>query len=299
MNLNQLKLFIAVAETGSFSRAADIMRLTQSTVSQHIASMEHEAGCPLLDRTGKGAVPTAGGRLFLQHARRVIAEQEALLQAMAGFHGLQNTELLVGASNIPANYLIPELLPRLAEKHPGISLNMHTGDSREMLDRLLAAEIELAVIGSRFTDKGANFSPLATDRLFLVTAAGHPWRNRGSLPLEELASEPIILRENGSGSGETLQRALISAGFSPDRLKVAARLGSNEAVRQAVSAGYGCAFLSSLSIRRELESGELCKIEVEGLTVERHFWLATLKNRAISPAAKVFCDMLNHASRGS
>jgi len=141
MNLHHLKLFVAIAETGSFSQAAERMSLTQSTISQHLAHLEQEIDTRLLDRTSKGAVLTAAGKLFLKHARRVLGEQENLLQAMAGFRGLKQADLAIGASNIPANYLIPELLKSLSENHPGITLNMRTGDSWEILNSLLAAEI--------------------------------------------------------------------------------------------------------------------------------------------------------------
>ena len=297
MNLRQLKLFVALAETGSFSQAAERMSLTQSTVSQHVAGMEREVEIRLIDRTGKGEVLTAAGYLFLKHARRVLAEQDSLLQAMAGFQGLQQARLLIGASNIPANYLIPRILERLVDMHPGIILNMLAGDSREMLDSLTSFEIELAVIGSHRTLKGVDFTSLASEQLLLVVGKTHPWHGRGKIALDELASAAIVLRETGSGSGEALHGALQAAGFDPARLKVAARLGSNEAVRQTVSSGFGCAFLSPLSIRRELAAGDLWKIDVQGLAVQRQLWLATLKSRTLSPAAEVFCALLHEAAK--
>ena len=297
MNLRQLKLFVALAETGSFSQAAERMSLTQSTVSQHVAGMEREVEIRLIDRTGKGAVLTAAGSLFLTHARRVLAEQENLLQAMTSFQGLQQAQLLIGASNIPANYLVPRILKRLEDIHPGIILNMLAGDSREMLDSLTSFEIELAVIGSRRTVKDVDFISLASEQLLLVVGKAHPWHGREQIALDELASAPIVLRETGSGSGEALHRALQASGFDPARLRVAAHLGSNEAVRQTVSSGFGCAFLSPLSIRRELAAGDLWKIDVEGLAVQRELWLATLKSRTLSPAAEVFCTLLHEATK--
>ena len=292
MNLHHLKLFVAIAETGSFSRAAEKMSLTQSTISQHLAHLEQEVDARLLDRTSKGAVLTAAGKLFLRHARRVLGEQDTLLQAMAGFRGLHQAELLIGASNIPANYVIPGFLRPLAQQHPGITLNMRTGDSKEILDLLLAAEIELGVIGSRYSEKGVRFLPLLKDHLHLVVEHTHYWARHETVALDELPQEPILLRETGSGSGDALQKALQTAGLSSDTLKVAGRLGSNEAIRQAVSIGAGCAFLSGLSIQRELESGEFHIVPVTGLTVERQLWLATLRDRALSPAAEAFCELL-------
>ncbi len=124
MTLRQLELFVAIAETGSFSRGAYKVFLTQSTVSQHVADLEAEIGAQLFDRLGRGVTLTAGGELFLRHARRILAERDALRQSMAAFQGLEQAQLTIGASNIPANYLVPPLLSILHAEHPGISLTM-------------------------------------------------------------------------------------------------------------------------------------------------------------------------------
>jgi len=292
MKLRQLELFVAIVETGSFTRGAEAASLTQSTVSQHIAALESEVGLRLLDRTGQGVQPTPAGKLYLRHARRVLAERDALIQALAGYHGLQQVSLTIGASNIPANYLVPALLPRLAAEHPGIELTMQTGDSREMLERLLADEVELAVVGSRGSERGLDYLPLASDLLVLAVSPGHPWSGSRAITLEQLAISPLIVREEGSGSGQALQQALNQAGCAPERLQIAVRLGSNEAVRQALLGGFGAAFLSKISIRQELLRGELVRVPVEGLTVERQFWLVARSRRTPSSAARVFGELL-------
>ena len=299
MNLRQLELFVAVVETGSFSRGAEAALLTQSTVSQHIATLESEVELQLLDRTGQGVVLTHAGELFLQHARQVLAECDTLRQAMAGFRGLQQTSLTVGASNVPANYLIPAILPRLAVEHPGIALTVQTGDSREMLEDLLADAVELAVVGNRSDDKGIDFLPLTGDLLVLAVNTQHPWSRCKSIALDDLERSPLIVRESGSGSGHALQQALQQAGFDPDRLQVAVRLGSNEAVRQAVLGGFGAAFLSEISIQQELKREELVKVPVIGLTVKRQFWLVTRNRRTASPAALVFATLMQESFAGA
>ncbi len=299
MNLRQLELFVAVVEAGSFSRGAEAALLTQSTVSQHIATLESEVELQLLDRTGQGVMLTHAGELFLQHARQVLAECDTLRQAMAGFRGLQQTSLTVGASNVPANYLIPAILPRLAVEHPGIALTVQTGDSREMLDNLLADAVELAVVGSRSDDKGINFLPLTSDLLVLAVNTQHPWSRCKAIALDDLERNPLIVRESGSGSGQALQQALQQAGFDPDRLQVAVRLGSNEAVRQAVLSGFGAAFLSEISIQQELKREELVKVPVIGFTVKRQFWLVTRNRRTASPAALAFAAFMQESFAGT
>ncbi len=297
MNLRQIEIFQAVVEAGSFSRGAEATLLTQSTVSQHMAALEDDVGLRLLDRTGRGAVLTEGGKLFLRHARLVMAELSALRQAMTAFRGLADAPLLVAASNIPADYLIPGMLTALAARHPGIALSVVSGDSRGALDRLLGGEVELAIIGSRFAADGVDFAPLASDQLVLVVGAQHPWRGRSSVQLEELAQVDSIARESGSGSGRALQEALRGAGFDPARLRVTVRLGSNEAVKQAVAGGFGVAFLSELSVKRERERGDLHTVEIANFQVQRRFWLCRRQGRSLSPAAAAFAALLQERVR--
>lgn len=292
MNLRQLELFVAVAESKSFSRGAELIHLTQSTVSQHIAALEDEVGARLFDRTTQGALLTPAGKVFLRHARRVLSEQEQLLEEMAAFHGQTRGQLRIGASNIPANYLVPSLLPKLAEQHPGISVHMQSGTSREMLNKLLEGEVELSISGSRPESDKLECKKLTDDVLVLIVAPSHPWCQRQEIALEELPTQPLIVRERGSGSERALLQELQRIGFATARLQIAARLGSNEAVRRVVAGGYGYAFVSVRSVQRELDSGELCTLPVSGLTVERQFWLVQRRGRTLSPAALAFSELL-------
>ncbi|MDX2481526.1 MAG: selenium metabolism-associated LysR family transcriptional regulator [Desulfuromusa sp.] len=295
MTLRQLELFVAVSETRSFSRGAELMALTQSTVSQHIAALERETNTRLLDRTSKGIFLTAGGEVFLQHARRVIAERDSLKQAMNGLHGLEKATLNLAASNIPANYLIPCFLPDLQNTYPGISLTMRIGDSREVLDALRSGQVELGIVGGRVDDDIYSYEPLLKDQLVMIVGPDHPLKERHSITVNELLKEMFIVREDGSGTYQTLHKAFLSAGMAPDSINVIARLGSNEAVRRAISAGLGCAFVSDLSIQNNLRHGELFKIDVEGLTIERQLWLVRLRERTVSPAATAFSELLQQS----
>ncbi len=292
MTLRQLELFVAVVETGSFSRGAETIHLTQSTVSQHISTLEAEVGTRLLDRDRNGAILTAGGQVFLRHARRILAERDLLLQSLAAFKGLAEVRLTIGASNIPANHLIPAVLRRLRQRYPGIALTMQSGDSREILAKLLAAEIELAVVGSRNADPQLLFTPLAKDLLVLVVGPQHRWWQREEIALEELRDGCFVMRESGSGSELALQNELQRVGVDRQTLTVAARLGSNEAVCRTVASGFGCAFVSQRSVQRELAAGELSQVTVAGMRVKRQFWLAALRGRTPSPAVSAVVDLL-------
>lgn len=292
MNLRQLEVFVAVIETGSFSRGALATSLTQSTVSQHIASLEEEAGLRLLDRSGRGVLPTQAGKIYLRHARRVLAECGALRAALAAFSGLQQANLTVGASNIPANYLIPKVLPELAAAYPGIRLTMQTGDSQGILQGLHANAFELAVVGSRNPERSLVFEALTDDLLILVVSPRHPWSRVKSLQLSDLCQYPLLLRELGSGTGKALNDSLHQADFDAQQLQVAGYLGSNEAVRQTLIEGFGAAFLSEISVRQEILRGELVSVAVENFYVQRQLWLVTHSHRELSPAAQVAIALL-------
>ena len=296
MTLRQLELFVAVAETKSFSRGAEMIALTQSTVSQHIAALERETNTKLLDRTSKGIFLTAGGKVFLQHARRVLAEKEVLKQAMDSLHGLEKTTLNLGASNIPANYLIPCFLPELNRQHPGISLTMKIGDSNEILEKLKSGQLELGIVGGRSDDDIYTYEPLLQDQLVMIVGPNHPLKNRRNTTIKELADEVFIVREDGSGTYQALQKSFLTAGIDPETFNVIARLGSNEAVKRAVASGLGCAFVSDLSIQNNLRHGELFKIDVAGLAIVRQLWLVRLRERTASPAAIAFSKLLQESA---
>lgn len=292
MTLRQLELFVAVAQTQSFSRGAELVALTQSTVSQHIAALEEEFDARLLDRTTRGIHVTAAGQVLLQHARRVLAERDILHEAMNGLQGLEKATLNMGASNIPANYLIPCFLPLIQDRYPGIELNMSIGDSREVLGELKAGQVELAIVGGKIDDDLFSYEPLLTDELVMIVGPNHSLNARTSISVEELLTQKFIVREDGSGTYQALQKGLLSSRIDPDSFHVIARLGSNEAVRRAVSTGMGCAFVSDLSIQNNLKHGELIKVNVDNLKIERQLWLVWLKGRTASPAALAVSELL-------
>lgn len=300
MTLRQLELFVAVAETGSFSRGGELLSLTQSTVSQHIAALEAEFNTQLLDRISKGVVLTAGGKVFLQQARMILTEVDQLKQAMNHFHGIDHASLELGASNIPANYLVPRLLPLLQARYPGISLNVRMGDTRQILDDIRCQRVELGLVGGRVADDVYSYTPIMSDELILIVGPGHPLRSARAISLQQVFELELVVREQGSGTWQTLNDALLKAGCDPQTLHVLARLGSNEAVRRTVAAGFGCAFVSDLSARECIERGELYRVEVDGLRIIRQLWLAEMAERTRSPAARAVKELIRETfvSRG-
>ena len=292
MNLKQLEVFINVAESGSFSKGAEATFITQSTVSQHISSLENEFGLKLLDRTGKGALLTEGGKLLLERARRLVDYAREIPLALDRFKGVEEAALRIAGSGIPGEYMIPAALPLLISRFPGLTLTLLQGDSREVLGRLLAEEIELGVVGVWLAEDGLEFSPFARDEIVLIAPAGQRWSGGGAIPQEALLEEPFVMREPGSGTGKATRDALWEAGIDPARLRVAAHLGSNEAVKRAVIAGVGVSFVSGISVQRELAQGALVQVPVSGISIRRRLYLVKRKGRELSPAAVALSAVL-------
>jgi len=292
LNLKQLEVFLAVAESGSFSKGAEATFITQSTVSQHISALEKEFGVKLLDRTGKGALLTEGGKILLQHARQMIADTRLLTAAMDRFRGVEHTSLMVGGSNIPGDHMLPDALPLLTGRFPTLTVTVLQGDSHEILEKLKGEEIEIGIVGNSFEEEGFSFTPLGHDEIVLAVNPRHRWNGRKAIELAELREETYVFREPGSGTGKTVREALSKAGIDMDELRVKAFIGSNEAIKHAVVSGLGISFVSEISIRKEIGRGELAALHINGVDLSRRFSLTQRAGRELSPAAAAFAEIL-------
>lgn len=292
MNVKQLEVFVAIAETGSFSKGAEAACITQSTVSQHIASLEESCGVRLFDRTGRGAVLTEAGGVLLVYARQVVKALKETGQAMLRYRRADGAELSVGGSTIPGTYLLPKAIAALRESAPGITVKADIGVSREILSKLQGGYIEIGIIGTVADNREFTCEALGEDTILLVVRRGHPWSGRTGIYPEELLAEPMALRGKGSGSNDAAALELQKHGINMADLQVAATLSTSEAVRQSVLAGCGAAFISELAVRQELRQGVLVSVPLNGISIKRSFSLVSRKGRTLSPAGEAFCRIV-------
>jgi len=286
MTLKQLEVFLAVADTCSFSKGGEAVSLAQSTASQHIRALEDELGARLLDRSATQVSLTEVGRLFYEHAERISRQSSEALDAVRRFQGLEQATLRVGASTIPAACIIPDLLGSFSADRPGVRLEVVQGDTHEVVRLLQDDLVELAVVGGQFAADAICYQEVCAERIVLVARPG--LAPHGSMSLQQLQQLPLIVRESGSGTRMAVDSALQKAGLDLRSLRVVAQLGSSEAVRRAVLSGAGSAFLSSLAVARELADGTLEVVAVSGIEISRSFYLAWRKGRTLSPAALAF-----------
>ncbi len=296
MDLRQLEIFVKVAEFKSFSKAAEALFLTQPTVSEHIRTLEQELGVRLLDRLGRGAESTAAGRLLLSHATRLLQLQRETLQAMDSFHGRLAGELLVAASTIPGEYVLPPLIGRFKEKFPDIAITLLIGDSRAVVDWVAEGRAEVGVVGARLPHRGIDYRELMPDELVLVVPVGHPWHGKKEVGLEDLRAEPLLMRERGSGTRAALESALAQAGLDLSGFRIVGEMGSTQAIKQAVKAGVGVSVVSRRAVEEECRSGIVWCLKLRDLKVTRAFHVATHRDRSRSPLAEAFRTFIESES---
>lgn len=297
LSIRALEAFVALVDHGSFTAAAQALGLGQSTVSGHIADLERKLGLRIVERERSGVVPTDAGRVLLVPVREALRAEQHARQAAQELVGLLRGRLRLGASTIPAAYLLPPRLGAFRERHPEIEIAVETGASGEVLARLASGEIDVAWVGRPPGEReGFEAVRLGGDRLVLVVAPTHPFAASPRIELARLAESSWVVRESGSGTQAAVDKALQAAG-APQPLPIGCRVGSTEAVKAMVRAGLGAAFVSDAAIQAEAATGELATIEVVGFAVERAFWVVARPAERMSPAGRAFWESLDPARR--
>ncbi|MFH0727591.1 MAG: selenium metabolism-associated LysR family transcriptional regulator [Pseudomonadota bacterium] len=292
MDLWQLHVFCKVVEHSSFSMAANIVHLSQPTVSSHIKDLEDHLGCRLLDRLPKKVVPTKAGELLYTFACRLLALRDEAESALSTFQGTIKGELLIGGSTIPGVYILPKVMGAFSKTYPDVKICLEMGDTEKIIEATLMGRLELGVVGAKSDDHRIMQEPLLEDDLQLVVPADHRWAQKKSILLSQLKKEPFITREPGSGTLKSIQLRLAKKGCRIEDFKITAQMGSTEAIRQAIKNNIGVSILSRLAVSDDIETGRLATLEIQGVSFKRHFYLIRARHRTPSPAGRVFIDFL-------
>jgi DNA-binding transcriptional LysR family regulator len=292
MTLEQLRIFVAVAERQHVTRAARALNLAQSAASAAIASLEAQYGVRLFDRIGRGIRLTPAGEVFLAEARGVLARADAAELKLAELGSLARGTLVVQASQTIASYWLPRHLVAFRRAHPGIEIQLTIGNTAQVAAAVHDGEAELGFVEGVVNDAALESSLVARDRLMVVVAPGHPWCNSPALPPGELAQGEWVLREPGSGTRSAFESAVAGFGVSVAGLRVVMELPSNESVRAAVEAGMGATALSASVAAPSIEAGLLHAVAIT--LPEREFLLLRHRDRPPSRAAAALAAMVAH-----
>ncbi|MGE5062144.1 MAG: selenium metabolism-associated LysR family transcriptional regulator [Betaproteobacteria bacterium] len=293
LDLHKLEIFYWVAELRSFSQAADLLSLRQPTVSAHIQELEQSVGGKLLYRIRGRVSLTPLGQLLAERAKNLLAFKRETVAAVELFHGTLSGELWIGGSNIPGEYFLPQRLGAFTKKYPAVRPILRIGDSAGIIDDLLDGKVELAVVGYKAEDSRLRFEKIWDDEMILAVPKDHPWGRRKSIQVSDLKTEKFISRERGSGTLESMRQLLAKSGEPADAvLTISMELGSTEAIKEAVLAGYGISILSRIAIRQELADGRLVEVPIRDLVMERGFYEVYHGRRPLHPNAQAFRDFL-------
>lgn len=290
MTLDQLRIFVAVAEREHVTRAAQALNLTQSTISAAIATLEARHDVRLFDRVGRGVRLTEAGRVFLVEARTVLVRAEAAGEVLAELAGLRRGTLRIAASQTVGAYWLPARLTAFRAAHPRLGVRLAIGNSEQVAAWIGDGEADLGVVEGPVADADLSPVEVGQDRMVLVLPPGHPLARRGTLDAAALKALTFVAREAGSGTGVMLERLAASVGLTRADLDISMELPSNEALRSAVEAGAGAAVLSALVAEGAVRSGQLAVLELD--LPPRPFFVLRHRARHLAPAARAFVDAL-------
>ncbi len=289
MNLDHLRTLVAIVEHGSLSAAARARRISQPAVTKQVQRMEAELGLALLVRGPTRQVElTLAGERMLAFARQTLVQWEALERDLAAVKEVGQGTLVLAASTIPGEYLLPGLLAAFRAEYPQVDVRMTVSDTEDVATRLLSDEADVGFIGSTLTRPGLRLERLVGDEVVLVVPPGHAFAQRESVTVEELRGASLILREEGSGTRRSVETALTAAGYGLPWNRVTLNLGSTQAILQAVTQGLGLGFASARAAAQGQAAGHLACVRIEGVDLRRDLYLAYLPRRAGDPLVARF-----------
>lgn len=263
MNLDQLRVFVAVAERLHVTQAAKHLNMTQSAASVAIASLEARYGVQLFHRIGRSIALTEAGREFLGEGRKLLEHAREVEGALIEVSDLRRGSLSLQASLTFANYRLPLIMLDFHRLYPAISLSMKVANTAEVAEAVLSGATDIGFVEGDVDDSVFEKIPVEGDQLSLVVAPSHPWAKAGRVTVEDLTSSSWVLREPGSGTRQVMMEGLSRHGLRVEDLDVVLELPSNEAVRTAVIAGAGAAALSSLVVQNAASAGRVVLIDFE------------------------------------
>lgn len=289
MDIHHLRVFASVFKHKSFSRAAEELRLTQPTVSDHIRALEEELNCKLFDRLNRKIIPTKEAGTLIGSAQDIIEKVEGIKDLLGELRRDLTGHIIMGASTIPATYILPGITASYSKKHPGVLFEIVVSDSRGIIDKVAGHDLLVGVVGARLDSGQVHYSRLIDDELIAIAG---PSFTRKSMGLRDIARLPMVMREQGSGTRKEFEKILAKDGIDPQQLNTVGLFGSTDAIKQAVKEGMGVSIISRRAVRDELKCGMIRQIRIKDADMKRQFFVVTHGKRTLPHVYKVFLEYL-------
>ena len=298
MELKHLLSYATVVRLGSFSRAAEELYIAQPTISLHVRQLEEELQTKLLVRTTKSVEVTEKGREVYEYAASILQLRDRIRERCGdGEHRI----IRLGASTIPSAYILPEVLPPYVKRHPEVYFTIDQGDSRSVTEKLAEGVTDIALTGMKPASAEIAAEPFCEDSVVIITPVREPFltmKETGTATLRELFGEPVILREEGSGSLKAANTFLANAGYAEQDLNVAARTNDPEAIKNLVARGLGISMISSKAAENYSRENRLLVFSFPEISGRRQFYIATRKHATLPEIAGDFIRYLRRFYAG-
>ena len=289
--LDQLRILKAIAQEGSFKRAADSLYVSQPAVSLQVQNLERQLDVPLFDRGGRRAQLTEAGHLLLNYGDKILSLCQETCRAIEDLQNLQGGTLIVGASQTTGTYLLPKMIGLFRQKYPEVAVQLHVHSTRRTAWSVSNGQVDLAIIGGEIPTELAESLetvPYAEDELALILPTSHPFAKLETIQKEDLYKLQFIALDSQSTIRKVIDQVLARCDIDTRRFKFEMELNSIEAIKNSVQSGLGAAFVSTSAIAKELQMGVLHRTPIEGVVVKRTLWLIFNPNRYRSKAAEAF-----------
>jgi DNA-binding transcriptional LysR family regulator len=290
MNIDQVKAFHKVASTGSFTRAAHELFVSQPAVSQEIKALETSLGVVLFDRSGRKVRMTSEGEVLFSHAQRLFALHEEMESLFGRSRDLQHGQIKIGSTALMGTYFLPRVIGRFNRRYPGIEIDLQMGNSDQVMHLVLEGLVDLGFSGMTVSDTRLKSILIHQERLIMVASPRHRLAAR-LISLHDISGIPFIWREKGTQTRKLIEKWFLRQlrGHYPRKT---VELQNMEAAKRMVEEGFGMTVVPEAAVKREISSGWLKRLEVEGLNVQNSYYLVVLKKKGLTRAAEAFRKML-------
>lgn len=297
MKHRDLLSFVKVVQTGSFSKSAEELDISQPTVSSHLRALEDELGVQLVYRSTKHTKPTPEGKILYDYAIRILDLIDEAIHALRHENNDYLGEIQIAVSSVPARHFLPKWLKQLKDIQPRLSYTISACDSREAAMAVYEHHADLAIIGTEISHPGLNLTPIAKDELIVIAPATEPYVSHvGAVTSEQLTTWPFIQREDGSGTRTEARRFFREQGIEPDHLNTVANVNGTTMAINSVESGLGYTIASRYAVLDALDRGMIVDLEVESQALLRSLWLVTPKQGGDSPALRAFRKVITENS---
>lgn len=288
MDLHQLYVFVKVVEHKSFSKAANDIFLSQSTVSSHIQALEKMFDAPLFDRVGRESILTPQGERLYKWAQKLLALKDELLLDMKNdltdFSGI----VKIAASSVPAQFIVPKMIQQFRKEFSQASFQMTQSPSKTVAEQVSNGTVDIGFLGEKYDDDKLVYTPLMKEKLVLVTTKDVTFQE--PVKLEEIVNHPFIMRNSNSGTQSTMKKLLKKKGVEMKNLNVVATTDCVQCLMQFVKLGIGISIISEIAAIEYSKNNPINIYEIENMNEERDFYLVYNKNKTLPIVSKMFIE---------